>query len=83
VPSERADPWVGFGCGETLRVVIVLGNEPLCSLGTLDRYTSKGADEQSSRRAPGSLADPGVCFLQFTLDLIRGWCSPTQQGIRR
>src|SRR4029079_4255196 len=24
--------------------------------------TSKGADEQSSRRTPGSLADPGVCF---------------------
>lgn len=24
--------------------------------------TLKGADEQSSRKAPGSLADPGVCF---------------------
>src|SRR5690242_137 len=32
-----------------------------CSLGTLDRDASKGADEQSSRRAPGSLVDPGVC----------------------
>jgi hypothetical protein len=25
-------------------------------------HTSKGADEQSSRRAPGSQVDPGVCF---------------------
>src|SRR5256885_2150779 len=27
--------------------------------------TSKGADEQSSRRAPGSLVDPGVCFVRI------------------
>jgi hypothetical protein len=31
-------------------------------LGRLGATTSKGADEQSSRRAPGSLVDPGVCF---------------------
>jgi protein TonB len=30
--------------------------------GRLAATTSKGADEQSSRRAPGSLVDPGVCI---------------------
>ena len=30
--------------------------------GGIAATTSKGADEQSSRKAPGSLADPGVCF---------------------
>src|SRR5258705_6889733 len=30
--------------------------------GSLTATTLKGSDEQSSRKAPGSLADPGVCF---------------------
>jgi len=34
--------------------------------GDVDRGTSKGAGEQSSRRAPGSLVDPGVCFVWIT-----------------
>jgi len=29
VPSEQADPWVGFGCGETLQAVHVLGTNRL------------------------------------------------------
>jgi hypothetical protein len=31
--------------------------------------TSKGADEQSSRKAPGSLVDPGVCFFMNPVDV--------------
>jgi hypothetical protein len=31
-------------------------------MGTFAATTSKGADEQSSRRTPGSHVDPGVCF---------------------
>jgi TonB family protein len=41
-------------------VLLILGDEPLTTWGTY-AATSKGADEQSSRRAPGSLVDPGVC----------------------
>jgi hypothetical protein len=37
------------------------GSGPRLATGDVDRDTSKGADEQSSRKAPGSLADPGVC----------------------
>ena len=37
------------------------GSGPRRATGDVRRDTSKGADEQSSRRAPGSLVDPGVC----------------------
>ena len=37
------------------------GSGPRQATGDARRDTSKGADEQSSRRAPGSLVDPGVC----------------------
>src|SRR5437868_12303760 len=52
--SGHTGPWVGFGVAAT-------------RLGTFRRDVSKGADEQSSRRAPGSLADPGVCAFMNVL----------------
>ena len=39
------------------------GSGPRQATGDARCDTSKGADEQSSRRAPGSLVDPGVCFV--------------------
>src|SRR6476646_328657 len=42
--------------------------------------TSKGADEQSSRRAPGSHVDPGVCFSNRPLVLKVGSPVPLHHG---
>ena len=59
-------------------------------LGTLAVTTSKGAGEQSSRRAPGSQVDPGVCvcaarrcnhaFMFGTIDEKVDPRSPVQPG---
>jgi hypothetical protein len=54
--SERTGSWVGFGVAAE-------------RLGTFATTSSKGADEQSSRKAPGSLVDPGVCFLENAVDV--------------